>query len=326
MRDWHHILRTNFTKVEELGPFLHWEPSLYKQIIPHPHFRLNLPYRLAAKVEKNTLEDPLLKQFLPLASEKETPRGFSLDPVQETLFKRTDKLLHKYEGRALLITTSSCAMNCRFCFRRNFDYEKENKSWDREIQLIEDDISLKEIILSGGDPLSLSDTTLFHLLDRLEKIPQVQKVRFHSRFPIGIPERIHPGLLAYLAQFSKQLIFVIHINHPKELDPEVIQALKSLLKCGIPLLSQTVLLKGVNDQVEILATLFETLTNCGIMPYYLHQLDRVQGASHFEVEEKKGLELIQALKKYLPGYSVPRYVQEIPGESSKYELTSLLGP
>jgi KamA family protein len=212
-------------------------------------------------------------------------------------------------------------MHCRYCFRQNFPYETIEKTLDEELQKIRSDPSIFEVILSGGDPLSLPDYKLFALLEELDKIPHVRVIRFHTRFPIGIPERIDEAFLTHLAQIKKQMVFVLHINHPKELDDDVAIALKKLARLGLPLFCQSVLLKEVNDSVEVLASLCERLVECGITPYYLHQLDQVKGASRFAVDQSKGLALIEKLMERLPGYAVPRYVKEIPGSPSKTPLT-----
>ncbi len=323
IQDWRSVQRSGFFHVKELAEFLEWGEDLKKQVVIKPSFPLNLPRRLAEKIPKNTLEDPILRQFVPLLEETVPVPGFVKDPVEEESFRKKPKLLHKYEGRALLVCTSACAMNCRFCFRRNFEYETESKGFEEELKAIAEEPSLQEIILSGGDPLSLSDTELFALMDGLAAIPHLRRLRFHTRFPIGIPERISKALIEKFSAYPLQIVFVIHTNHPTELDRDVFDALDKLQRIKIPVLSQTVLLKGVNDDNQVLQTLFESLVNKGIMPYYLHQLDKVAGAAHFEVLQEKGLSLMKALESKLSGYAFPRYVQEIAGRKSK---TQLFGP
>jgi KamA family protein len=211
-------------------------------------------------------------------------------------------------------------MNCRFCFRQNYDYETQDKTFAQEIELIRQDPSLSEIILSGGDPLSLSNETLTNLIRQLDQIPHLERLRFHTRFPIGIPERIDKEFLALLEQIRLQVFFIIHSNHPSELDAQVLSALKKIQKLGIPVLNQAVLLHGVNDNIPTLKALCEKLAGNGILPYYLHQLDRVQGAAHFEVSEEKGRALIAELTELMSGYAVPKYVKEEAGEPSKTSL------
>lgn len=315
--DWKTLLKTNFTRLEDLLLFLKLGSEDQKLILQKPRFPLNIPRRIAAKMQKGTLDDPLIRQFLPHILEDEEEATFSQDPNEETLHQLGPKLLKKYEKRALLVTTSACAMHCRYCFRQNFPYEVDDKTFDAEIQKIRADSSLFEVILSGGDPLSLPDRKLRALLEEIDQIPHVRVIRFHTRFPIGIPERIDAAFLEILKSIKKQIVFVVHINHPRELDEEIAAALKEVAKIGIPLLCQSVLLKGVNDQVDVLGNLCERLVECGIIPYYLHQLDQVRGASRFEVDPKEGLALISALRERLPGYAVPQYVKEIPGMLSK---------
>ena len=317
--EWRTVQRKNFTQFKSLIEFL----QLTEEHLPHLHqnttFPLNLPYRLAEKIEKGTLDDPILLQFLPLAKETLNTPGFTADPVGDETARASSKLLHKYQGRALIVCTSACAMNCRFCFRKNFDYET-NKSFDAEIEAISSDPTLTEVILSGGDPLSLSNATLKDLIERLSEIPHLTRLRFHTRFPIGIPERIDAPLLSMLENTRLQTVMIIHCNHPKELDEEIFTALKKIQRLGIPILNQAVLLKNVNDTIDTLKMLCERLSDHGIIPYYLHQLDRVQGSGHFEVSEETGRQLIQQLQALLPGYAVPKYVREIAGEPSKTPL------
>lgn len=317
---WQQILRQNFTRWEVLADFLELSPEQRTVILKSTHFPLNLPLRLAQKIAKGTLNDPILRQFLPTHEETARVTGFDAEPVKDANFRRAPKLLHKYQGRALLVCTSACAMNCRFCFRQNFDYDVEKKSFADELQAIADDPSIQEVILSGGDPLSLPDRILQPLLESLSAIPHVTRIRFHTRFPIGIPERLDSAFIAILKQIRPQIWFVIHANHPAELDGDIIMSLKQLQTLGIVLLNQSVLLRGVNDDITTLKQLCEKLVNHGIMPYYLHQLDRVNGAAHFEVAEAEGRKLMEALNAQLSGYAVPKYVREIPGEPAKTPL------
>ncbi len=317
---WKEVLRTNFTKWDALCEFLELEEGLRRQVLKQSPFQLNLPWRLAKKIAKNCLDDPILRQFVPLTEETlpiPFELGYGADPLQEEIFRKAPKLLHKYQGRALLVTTSACAMHCRFCFRRHFSYDIAIKGFEEELQLIAKDPTLKEIILSGGDPLSLSNETLGSLLDGLEKIPHVQRVRLHSRFPIGIPERLEPALLDLLDKRRFQIWLVIHCNHVVELDDEVLASLKAVQKLGIPTLNQGVLLKGVNDSLEALEGLCLKLVDNGIAPYYLFVLDRVEGAHHFDVSEEEGKALIEQLRVRMSGYGVPKLAREIPGKPSK---------
>lgn len=318
---WKQILKTNFTDWQALADYLDLNQIQKDQIIVNKRFPLFLPFRLARKIAKGTLNDPILKQFLPVKEEFSAKDSFIPDPVGDQNCRYESKLLKKYNGRALIVTTSACAMHCRFCFRQYFNYETQEKNFDKEIQLIADDLSLHEVILSGGDPLSLSNNELQKLLTGISSISHIQRIRFHTRFPIGIPERIDQEFLEILDRTSKQIWFVAHINHPCELDADIFTALKSVQKLGIPILNQAVLLREVNDNVDTLAELCEMLTDHGIMPYYLHQLDKVQGSAHFEVEEGMGTQLIQQLSERLSGFAIPRYVKEIYGQPSKTHIT-----
>ncbi|MDJ0652286.1 MAG: KamA family radical SAM protein [Simkaniaceae bacterium] len=313
MLQWRQVQKDNFTKMEDLGTFLGLDLS-YSSSFP-----LNLPQRLASKITKGTLEDPILKQFLPAEVEESPPLSFLKDPVCDTSFQKTPHLLQKYQGRALLMPTSACAMHCRYCFRQNYPYHA-NTDFLKELEVIRKDPTLYEVILSGGDPLSLSDEALKRLIKALDHIPHLNLLRFHTRFPIGIPERITDTLLELFEYLRLQVIFVLHVNHPKELDEDIFSALKKVRCLGIPVLCQSVLLAGVNDDHEVLKELFLTLAHQGMIPYYLHQLDRIKKGHYFEVPLEKGVKLMDKLRGELPGYALPKYVQEIPFESSKVEV------
>lgn len=316
---WRAILRKNFNRVDQLADFLELSVEQRALLDDRSKFALQVPFRLAEKMAKGTLDDPLVRQFLPTLKEREMQSDFVLDPVCDTDFQKEGKLLHKYEGRVLLLCSSACAMHCRYCFRRNFDYDV-SKQFDEELEWIAKDISIHEVILSGGDPLSLSDEILSDLLESLGRMAHVKKIRFHTRFPIGIPERIDEVFLSMIAAVPQQVYFIIHCNHPRELDSEIFDRLASLQRLGCVILNQSALLKGVNDEVETLKELCELLSDHGILPYYLHQLDRVEGSGHFEVEESEGRRLISEIAKQLPGYAVPKYVREVAGAPSKMPL------
>lgn len=314
---WRKIQKTNFTSIKELLDFLQVNEEQRSKIDIKPRFALNVPVRLAQKMAKNRLDDPIFRQFVPLIDEKVHSPLYVTDPVQDENFRKTGKLLHKYQGRALLLATSACAMHCRYCFRQNFPYETEIKEFENELAYIRENESLAEIILSGGDPLSLSNEVLERLFQELELIKHVRRIRFHTRFPIGIPERIDEPFLNMLAQSQKQIYFVIHTNHPAELDSHLFSHLKQIQRLGIPVLNQTVLLQGINDNEHTLVSLCETLINHGIIPYYLHLLDQVIGTAHFHVSEERGKELVAHVQKSLSGYGVPRLVREEPFFHSK---------
>lgn len=316
---WKQILKTNFTSISLLADFLQLSKLNRKLLLKRNSFPLNVPRRLAEKMKKNSISDPLFKQYVSILDERVMTKGYVEDPVEDSRFCKTPKLLQKYSGRALLLCTQACAMHCRFCFRQNFPYAPLKSKFYEEIEYLASDSTIKEVILSGGDPLSLPDRYLRELCHRLASIPHVQILRFHTRFLIGIPERITQELLSLLPK-NIQMYFAIHINHPLELDVDVIAACKALQKEGIQLLSQTVLLKGINDNVSLLEELFFRLAKVGIIPYYLHQLDPIVGAGHFFVKRDRGVSLIKKLQQCLPGYAVPKYVEEIPGQFHKTRI------
>ena len=286
------------------------------------HFPLFAPRPYLDQIERGNPHDPLLRQILPLKSELGPVEGFTADPVGDLAARRSAGLLQKYHGRALLITTGACAVHCRYCFRRHFPYSESDSprsaaAWQPAIDTIAADTSLREVILSGGDPLVLVDSVLADLADRVAAIPHVARLRIHTRLPVMIPQRIDDSLLDWLRGTRLAPIMVIHANHPNELRGPAVDAIGRLVDGGIPVLNQAVLLRGVNDDADVLTELCERLVNLRAMPYYLHQLDRVAGAVHFELPIEQGLELIAELRRRLPGYAVPRYVSEIAGAPSK---------
>lgn len=286
-------------------------------------FPLFVPREYIARMKPGDPDDPLLRQVLPLDAETLDLPGFGTDPVGESGAKVTAGLLQKYEGRALLITTGACAVHCRYCFRRHFPYGEtppRTRAWSEAIEAIAADSSIHEVILSGGDPLTLPDEQLAPLAARLAQIPHVRRLRVHTRLPIMIPQRVNQKLLEWLCGTRLTSVVVIHANHVAEIDQAVAHSLKELVDAGLVVLNQSVLLRGVNDSVEALVQLCESLADLRVMPYYLHQLDRVAGAAHFEVPVEKGVQLVQQLRARLPGYCVPRYVQEVPGEPNKVVL------
>jgi EF-P beta-lysylation protein EpmB len=286
-------------------------------------FPLFVPRGFVARMRPGDLDDPLLRQVLPAAEEMRDVTGFVVDPVDDAAATRRPGMLQKYHGRVLLITTGACAIHCRYCFRRNFPYEVAPRSmedWRPAIDDIAADDSIREVILSGGDPLTLVDASLADLVVELAEIARVRRLRIHTRLPIVIPERVTDSLVDLLRNCGLTPLVVVHANHANELDERVALALAKLADAGIVLLNQAVLLASVNDSVDAQVALCERLVELRVLPYYLHQLDRVAGAAHFEVPVETGLQIIEALKERLPGYAVPRYVQEVAGASSKFEL------
>jgi len=283
-------------------------------------FPLRVTRSYLGKMNKGDPGDPLLRQVLPLAAELEPDPAFSRDPVGDLAAMPEPGLLHKYAGRVLLVTTGACAIHCRYCFRRHFPYADANpaaRDWQAALRYVAANDSVTEVILSGGDPLSLNDARLAGLATRLAAIPHVQRLRLHTRLPVVLPERVDGTLLAWLTDSPLQTVLVVHVNHGNELGPDVVMALERLRGAGVRLFNQAVLLRGINDSVTALTDLSERLFAAGVQPYYLHQLDRVQGAAHFDVPVDRGQDIVRQLGSILPGYAVPRYVREVPGQPGK---------
>lgn len=317
---WRIIQRDNFRSVEKLVDFLQLDHAQRSLVNLRPHFPVNIPRRYVDKMPKGEIEHPITLQFLPLLEEEQVHPGWQADPVCDTDFQHTERLLQKYHGRVLLVTTGACTVHCRYCFRQNYDYPGRS-DYASELAIIRADPTVREVILSGGDPLSLADHHLVDLLTALDQIPHLKRLRIHSRFPIGIPERLHDGLLQALAGLRLQTWLVVHANHALEIDADVARALRRCLRAGIPVLNQAVLLNGVNNTLSSQIELCERLVDIGVQPYYLHQMDRVAGAHRFEVPVAEGLELVQQMRAHLSGYAMPQYVREVPGETSKSPLS-----
>jgi len=321
---WREALRNSVRDPAELLSLLNLPPELLSSAQRAAEgFPVFAPRGYIARMECGNAADPLLRQVLPLGEELETVAGFQADPVGDLEAAKSPGLLHKYRGRALLVTTGACAIHCRYCFRRHFPYSETPRSpadWQPAIDQIAADESIEEVLLSGGDPLTLVDSHLAALVARLAAVPHLKRLRVHTRLPIVIPERVTDELIAWLTGTRLTPLVVVHANHANEIDESVAASLARLIDAGIPVLNQSVLLRGVNDTAPALIDLSRRLVNLRVMPYYLHQLDRVAGAAHFEVPISRGIELIAALHAALPGYAVPRYVQEIAGEAGKRVL------
>lgn len=286
-------------------------------------FPLRVPRGFVARMRPGDPADPLLRQVLPLDLEALVVEGFGLDAVGDDDARSARGVLQKYRGRALLIATGSCAVHCRYCFRRHYPYAEDSAAangWAEALARIEADASVDEVILSGGDPLSLSNAKLRELGERLLALPQVRRLRIHTRQPVVLPERVDAELVEWLASWPRQKVVVIHANHGNEFDRAVATALGALRSSGATVLNQAVLLRGVNDSVEAQVDLAEASFAAGALPYYLHQLDRVAGAAHFEVPDAEALALEAELRARLPGYLLPRLVREQAGAASKLAL------
>lgn len=291
-------------------------------------FGLRLPRPFLGRIERGNLRDPLLLQVLPALAESETRQGFAFDPTAEQARSPVPGLIRKYHGRALWIMTGACAVHCRYCFRRHFPYADHLAGIEGRVDVLTHlaaDPTIEEIILSGGDPLSLPDEQLAPLAAQLAAIPHLRRLRVHTRLPVVVPERVDAALLSWLAGTRLAPVVVLHANHPNELDGAVGAAVDRLRAARVPVLNQAVLLAGVNDSVEALAALSTRLFELGVLPYYLHQLDRVVGASHFEVADDRAGELWRGLAARLPGYLVPRLVRDDGVSPYKVALSTTQG-
>jgi EF-P beta-lysylation protein EpmB len=323
-RRWQLEMAEAITSPHELLAALSLDPSLLPAArAASATFPLRVPRAYVARMRKGDPHDPLLRQVLPLAPELEETAGFIADPLGELEALRAPGLLHKYHGRALLIATAACAVHCRYCFRREFPYAEQTSDvsrWSEAVAAIAADSSIEEVILSGGDPLSLSDARLSSLTNALSQIEHVRRLRVHTRHPIVLPSRVDEGLLRWAAGLRWPVVFVLHANHPNEIDDAVRVACANLRAAGVTLLNQTVLLKGVNDDAGTLARLSGSLFEAGVLPYYLHVLDRVRGVAHFEVGEDQARQIALQLASRLPGYLVPKLVREVAGAPAKMPL------
>jgi len=317
---WQAILKSAIRDSGELLGRLGLERSEQDRLAGESDFPTFVTEPWLDRIKPGDPNDPLLLQVLPQAAEALTLDGFAKDAVGDQAATKASGLLHKYHGRALLIASGTCAVHCRYCFRRHFPYSEAPVSireFDQALQVVREDPEISEVILSGGDPLMMVDQRLADLIELIEGIPHIQRLRVHTRLPILIPQRVTDRFLAALTDSRLTHVVVLHINHPNEIDDEVRAAVRKIANSGGLLLNQSVLLKGVNDRLDTLLELSERLIELSCQPYYLHQLDRVQGVAHFEVSEEVGLDLVKKMRTRLPGYAVPRYVREIPGEPSK---------
>ncbi len=286
-------------------------------------FPLRVPAPYLARIKKGDLQDPLLRQVLPLGEETQKVPGYISDPLAEAAANPHEGIVHKYNGRVLVILTGACAINCRYCFRRHFPYEDNRlgpQQWQQLIDYLRSDSSIEEVILSGGDPLAVPDARLAKLVAELEAIPHLQRLRIHSRLPVVIPQRVTESLIELLGNSRLKTVLVSHINHANEIDTQVIRSLSRLNQAGVTLLNQAVLLKGINDSVATLKALSERLFEADVLPYYLFVLDPVDGAAHFDIPDADAQKLIGQLQSQLPGYLVPKLAREIPGRPSKTVL------
>lgn len=318
---WKRHLADAVTEVDELLELLDLEGRLPSATpAAADGFPLRVPRGFVARMRKRDWSDPLLRQVLPLAAEDDRAEGFSQDPVGELAAGPAQGILHKYRGRALVVATGACAIHCRYCFRRHFPYDEQNVSLSGvggAIERFSRDSEIAEVILSGGDPLLVSDSGLAEISRGLESVSGLLRLRLHTRLPVVLPERVDGPLISWIQSLRLPLIVVIHANHANEIDGKVRRALAALRGTGATLLNQSVLLAGVNDSVEALAGLSEALFGAGVLPYYLHMLDPVQGAAHFAVSDDAARSLYREVAAALPGYLVPKLVREVPGAPAK---------
>ena len=323
---WQRDMQTAFRTLESLLRHLGLDPALAPdRLLTDPAFPLLATRSFADRMVRGDWNDPLLRQVLPVGAEDVSAAGFHDDAVGDLASQVVPGLLHKYDSRALMLISPNCAIHCRYCFRREFPYgdlPRGPAAWDEAWAYLESAEGVDEIIFSGGDPLFLDDRRLARILEGALGLPSIRTVRFHTRLPVVLPSRVDPGLLALLGDLAaaKSLVMVIHANHPAEIAADCPPALEALRKTGALLLNQAVLLKGINDDADVLAELSRRLVRLGVLPYYLNQLDRVTGAAHFETTQDRGLELMEILRRKLPGYAVPRYVREVAGEAYKRPL------
>lgn len=292
-------------------------------LLAHQQFKLRVPRQFVDKMQIGNAYDPLFLQVFPHHLEMQENSEFSLDPLGERDANALPGMLHKYKSRILMTLTGACAIHCRYCFRRHFPYQEnlpKDKDWLAIKQYIVAHPDINEIILSGGDPLSISNEKLAKWVGYFEQLPQIKTLRIHTRLPVVIPQRIDDALLNVLSSSRLRQIMVIHSNHANELDAAFDTAMQKLVQYGVTIFNQSVLLKGVNDNCITLTQLSYRLFQARVLPYYLHVLDKVSGASHFLISDQKAQHIYQDLLKELPGYLMPKLVREVHGEQHKTPL------
>ena len=327
--DWQKELANAYTDPQKLLLDLGFDPLEYESdSLARKLFPMRVPRPFVARMQKGDINDPLLKQVLPLAREFDEAPGFTDDPLLEK-GSAVPGLLHKYQSRVLLIVRGGCAINCRYCFRRHFPYGDNSvnqQGWKRALEYISQDDKINEVILSGGDPLMAKDDFLRWLVLEIEKIPHISRLRVHSRLPVVIPQRVTSEMLKWLTGTRLTPIMVLHINHSNELDEKLIRAIRRLKQHNVTMLNQAVLLAGINDSADAQVQLNEALFSSGVMPYYLHSLDKVKGSAHFEVEDDQARDIMAQVIKRLPGYLVPKLVREIGDQPGKTPIDLRLHP
>jgi EF-P beta-lysylation protein EpmB len=315
---WQQGLREAFRDPRALAEHLAIPLDRLPPLPPEPSFPFLVPRPFADRMQAGDPSDPLLRQVWPDRAEASVSEGERDDPVGDAAAELEPGLLRKYNGRALVVTTGSCAVHCRYCFRQNFPYgEAPPADWTRRLERLRTETDLRECILSGGDPLILTDSVLSARIQDLASIPHLSTLRIHTRLPVVLPDRVTPGLRDILSRTRLRTVMVFHANHPAEIDSAVADSAAGLRAAGVQLLNQSVLLAGVNDDASCLESLSLALWNAGILPYYLHALDPVRGSGRFAVPDDRAAALVDEVRTRLPGYLVPRLVREIPGAPSK---------
>jgi len=321
--DWQKATANTVNDVDTLASLLELNGQTLNKLVEKNSFKLRVPLPFVSRMRSGDINDPLLLQVLPLIQEQHDFPGNSTDPLEEKRYNVCPGLVHKYYGRVLLTAAISCPINCRYCFRRHFPY-KDNRltpsNWSQALNYIRQDKTIKEVILSGGEPLLLNDRLICRLLDEIESIEHVLHIRIHSRYPIVVPQRLTQSLCSRLINSRCNIALVLHCNHPNEIDEHVKQHLQTLRNSTVLLLNQSVLLKKINDDVDTLVALSETLYNTGVLPYYLHATDPVAGTAHYQVTDGQAKQLNLDLTHKLPGYLVPTLVREVSGECAKTRL------
>jgi EF-P beta-lysylation protein EpmB len=320
-KDWQNSLATAISSVAQLLEYVGM--AKHPSVLSDDNFNqfpLRVPHSYADKIKKGDINDPLLLQVLPTKDELECLPGYTVDPLAEQEASPAPGIIHKYHGRVLLVITGACAIHCRYCFRRHFPYQQHRMGSDEREQTLDylrNDQSISEIIFSGGDPLAVNDKLLGQWIAAIGEISHIKRLRFHTRLPAVIPERITHDLLTNISQCRQQIIFVMHINHANEIDSDIAAAVRKLKDHDVTVLNQTVFLKGINDNSHTLADLSTMLFRAGVLPYYLHILDKVAGGAHFDLAQNEAQHIYAKLTKLLPGYLVPKLVMEQAGHSAK---------
>ena len=319
--DWKLELRRSITTIDKLLNCVNLDRTqLSASQQAAADFPLRVPQPFVDRMQPGNPNDPLLMQVLPVSAELESVQGYTPDPLEEASSNPLAGIVHKYANRLLLVVSPTCAINCRYCFRRHFPYDENRQSkqqWQIALDYIRNHSEINEVIYSGGDPLAANDHFLGWLTEQIAKIPHIRRLRIHTRLPVVIPSRIDQAFLSWATATRLKPIVVLHINHSNEIDTQLADSIRRLQDCGIRVLNQTVLLRGINDSADSLAKLSESLFDCDVMPYYLHLLDPVAGASHFDLPENHAKTVYKELQAILPGFLVPRLVREIPDKPCK---------